>query len=206
MSVLADHEIRRLCDPLRDASGLTEFGLPPMLDPFEYSQIKQHGDERVVSYGLTSFGYDMRAGYDWKIFTDFVSESMPFIDPKQPQDQYFRDIKAAKAGERIIIPPNSYALTHSIEKVCMPRDVMAICLGKSTYARIGLHVNVTPLEPGWEGQVTIEVSNSTRMPIAVYAGEGIMQVLFFRGSAPEVTYADRKGKYQGQQGITLAKV
>ena len=109
-------------------------------------------------------------------------------------------------GDTVIIPPNSYALTHTIEYVRIPRNTTAICLGKSTYARCGIHVNVTPLEAGWEGQVTIEISNGTRLPVKIYAGEGIMQVLFFEGEEPLVSYADRKGKYQHQKGITLAAV
>lgn len=217
--ILADHEIRDLCDPLRDASGLTRQGSPPMIAPFEGEQVRYVNPSdgspadrnenptplRVVSYGLTSFGYDMRAGRDWKIFTEAGTDGTFLIDPKAPPERYYRDV-TAKIGEQVIIPPNSYALTSSLEYVRMPEDVLAICLGKSTYARVGIHLNVTPLEPGWEGEVTIEISNATRFPVAVYAGEGIMQVLFLRGSKAEMNYAKRNGKYQGQRGITLARM
>lgn len=169
-----------------------------LISPFEAAQ-KANG---AISYGLSSFGYDMRAGLQWKIFTDIHSV---IIDPKRSDVRVFHDLEV-KEGDAVIIPPNSYALTHSLETVKMPRNVTAICLGKSTYARCGIHVNVTPLEAGWEGQVTIEVSNSTRLPVKVYAGEGIMQVLFFAGDEPNVSYADRKGKYQGQRGVTPAIV
>jgi dCTP deaminase len=160
-----------------------------------------HGKD-VISYGPSSFGYDMRAGLDWKIFTDVLGS---VVDPKRQDLRAFHNLTVAE-GEAVVIPPNSYALTHSVEYVKIPRDVTAICVGKSTYARCGIHVNVTPLEAGWEGQVTIEISNGTRLPVKVYAGEGIMQVLFFQGDPPEVSYKDRNGKYQNQTGITLARI
>jgi dCTP deaminase len=156
----------------------------------------------IISFGPSSFGYDVRAGYSWKIFTDLLGA---VVDPKQQDERAFTNIDTVQ-GEHIIIPPNSYALTHTLETIKVPRNVTCVCIGKSTYARCGIHVNVTPLEAGWEGQVTVEISNGTRLPVKVYPGEGIMQVLFFEGEEPDVSYADRKGKYQGQQGITLARV
>ncbi len=169
-----------------------------MIAPFV--TVQQGGG--IISYGPSSFGYDVRAGNDWKLFTDVLGA---VVDPKS-QDQNAFVSMHRKDGETIIIPPNSYALTHTVETLKMPRNVTGVCIGKSTYARCGIHVNVTPLEAGWEGQVTIEISNGTRLPVKVYAGEGIMQVLFFEGEDPDVSYADRKGKYQGQKGITLARV
>lgn len=220
--ILADHEIRKLCEPTRTRDGrLYDENARGMIEPFEPNQVRYvhsvtgkarpslkdipEKSRRVISYGLTSFGYDMRAGYDWKIFTEAGTDGVFLIDPKAPPDRYFRDVTAI-AGEQVIIPPNSYALTSSLEYVRMPEDVLGICLGKSTYARVGIELNVTPLEPGWEGEVTIEISNATRFPVAVYAGEGIMQVLFLRGSKSETSYAKRNGKYQGQRGITLARM
>lgn len=178
-----------------------------MISPFVPKQI----GGGIISYGPSSFGYDVRAGYDWKIFTDVLGA---VVDPKQQDERAFHNINALDVPDRdrgkpvkpIIIPPNSYALTHTIEYFRLPRTVTCVCIGKSTYARCGIHVNVTPLEAGWAGQVTIEISNGTRLPVKVYPGEGIMQVLFFEGEDPLVSYADRKGKYQDQQGITLAKV
>jgi len=158
----------------------------------------------VISYGQTSFGYDIRASQDWQIFTDIYCGE---IDPKNIDPGCFqcRTVTASK-GNYIKIPPNSYALTSSLEYIKMPRNVTGVCVGKSTYARCGIHVNVTPLEAGWEGHITIEISNGTRLPVRVYPGEGIMQVLFFEGEQPRTSYADRKGKYQGQRGITHARI
>ncbi len=169
-----------------------------MISPFVTTQV----GEGIISYGPSSFGYDVRAGYNWKIFTDVLGA---VVDPKK-QDQRAYHSLTVKEGDAVIIPPNSYALTHTLEYFKVPRNVTCICIGKSTYARCGIHVNVTPLEAGWEGQVTIEISNGTRLPVKVYPGEGIMQVLFFEGEDPNVSYADRKGKYQNQRGITLATV
>ena len=165
----------------------------------------------VVSYGLSSFGYDIRAGYTWKLFTAFhpspqVPTKEEFIDPKNFNEKNVVTLTQHVAGEPIIIPPNNYALTSSMETLYIPEDVMCICLGKSTYARSGLILNVTPLEPGWAGQITIEVANATSRPILVYPGEGILQILFFRGDKPKTTYKNRSGKYQGQTGVTLPKV
>lgn len=172
-----------------------------MISPFVTTQV----GEGIISYGPSSFGYDVRAGYDWKIFTDVLGA---VVDPKKQDPRAYHNIVVPPGveGEPIIIPPNSYALTHTIEYFKVPRNVTCVCIGKSTYARCGIHVNVTPLEAGWEGQVTIEISNGTRLPVKVYPGEGIMQVLFFEGEDPDVSYADRKGKYQNQKGITLATV
>jgi dCTP deaminase len=169
-----------------------------MITPY-HPGLKEAG---LISYGQTSFGYDIRAGYEWKIFTD---KSGAIIDPKNPTHELFYDV-AVLHGERVVIPPNSYALTHSLETIKMPRNVTGVCLGKSTYARCGIHVNVTPLEAGWQGVITIEVSNATRLPVYMYPGEGIMQVLFFQGAPPRVSYADRGGKYMDQTGVTLARI
>ena len=182
--ILVDWEIREYVKRYR------------MLDPFEES-LKREG---VISYGLSSMGYDIRVTDEFKIFTN-VKQAI--IDPKQFNTDSFVDIKAATC----VIPPNSFALARSVEYFRLPRSVMGICLGKSSYARCGIVVNITPLEPEWEGHLTIEISNTTPLPARIYSFEGIAQVLFFEaGSLPEVSYADRKGKYQGQQGITLPKV
>jgi len=167
-----------------------------MLDPFE-ENLKRTG---VISYGLSSMGYDIRITDEYKIFTN-VKQAV--VDPKQFNPDSFIDFK----GPACVIPPNSFALARSVEYFRMPRTVLGICLGKSSYARCGIVVNITPLEPGWEGHLTIEISNTTPLPARVYSFEGIAQVLFLEaGTAPDVTYADRKGKYQAQQGITLPKV
>ena len=167
-----------------------------MLDPFE-ERLKRDG---VISYGLSSMGYDIRVTDEFKVFTN-VKQAV--IDPKQFNPDSFVDLKAPVCA----IPPNSFALARSVEYFRIPRSVMGLCLGKSSYARCGIVVNITPLEPGWEGYLTIEISNTTPLPARIYSFEGIAQVLFFEaGSLPEVSYADRKGKYQAQQGITLPKV
>jgi len=167
-----------------------------MLDPFEES-LKRDG---VISYGLSSMGYDIRVTDEYKIFTN-VRQAV--VDPKQFNPESFIDFK----GSTCVIPPNSFALARSVEFFRMPRSILGVCLGKSSYARCGIVVNITPLEPGWEGHLTIEISNTTPLPARIYSFEGIAQVLFFEaGSLPEVSYADRKGKYQGQQGITLPRV
>jgi len=167
-----------------------------MLEPFE-EHLKRDG---VISYGLSSMGYDIRVTDEYKIFTN-VKQAV--VDPKQFNPDSFIDF----TGTTCVIPPNSFALARSIEFFRIPRSVLGLCLGKSSYARCGIVVNITPLEPGWEGHLTIEISNTTPLPARIYSFEGIAQVLFFEaGSLPEVSYADRKGKYQGQQGITLPKV
>ena len=166
-----------------------------MIEPFEERLVR----EGVISYGLSSFGYDLRAAPEWKVFTDVYGA---IVDPKNFDERAFVSIEA----DEVIIPPNSFALTRSIEYIRMPENVLGIALGKSTYARCGIVVNVTPLEPGWEGHVTLEISNTTPLPAKIYAHEGIVQIVFFEGERPEVTYKDRQGKYQGQRGVTLPRV
>lgn len=167
-----------------------------MIDPFVEKQTR----DGVISYGLSSYGYDARCSPEFKIFTNVDNA---IVDPKNFSPASFVD----RHTDVCIIPPNSFALTRSVEYFCIPKDVLVICLGKSTYARCGLIVNVTPLEPGWEGHVTLEISNTTPLPAKVYANEGIAQFLFFKGSTPcEISYADRAGKYMGQRGVTLPKL
>ena len=167
-----------------------------MIEPFVEAQRR----DGCISYGLSSYGYDARVSDDFKIFTNVDSA---VVDPKNFDSNSFVDRKT----DVCIIPPNSFALARTVEYFRVPRDVLVICLGKSTYARCGLIVNVTPLEPEWEGYVTLEISNTTPLPAKVYANEGISQVLFFQGDEPcEVSYADKKGKYQRQQGLTLPRL
>lgn len=151
----------------------------------------------VISYGVTSYGYDVRVDRRFKVFTNVYGST---VDPKNFDPKSFVDIE----GDFCIIPPNSFALAETIEYFDIPRDMLVVCLGKSTYARCGIIVNVTPLEPEWRGRVTIEISNTTPLPAKIYAGEGIAQMLFFRGEGVcRVSYADKKGKYQDQKGLTL---
>jgi dCTP deaminase len=167
-----------------------------MIEPFEERQVRAG----VVSYGLSSYGYDIRVADEFKVFTNINST---VVDPKNFDARSFVDIKA----DVCIIPPNSFALAKTVEYFRIPRDVLTVCVGKSTYARCGLIVNVTPFEPEWEGYVTLEISNTTPLPAKVYANEGISQVLFFQSDEVcEVSYADKKGKYQGQQGLTLPRL
>lgn len=167
-----------------------------MIEPFVEKQTR----DGVISYGLSSYGYDARCAPDFKIFTN-VDTAM--VDPKGFSEDNF----VTREQDVCIIPPNSFVLTHTVEYFKIPEDVLVICLGKSTYARCGLIVNVTPLEPGWEGHVTLEISNTTPNPAKVYANEGVAQFLFFKGSEPcETSYADRAGKYMGQRGVTLPKL
>ncbi len=167
-----------------------------MIAPFANRQMRTG----VISYGVSSYGYDMRISDEFKIFTNVNSS---IVDPKQFSTQNYVDFK----GRVCIIPPNSFALARSVEYFKIPREVLTVCVGKSTYARCGIIVNVTPFEPEWEGYVTIEVSNSTPLPAKIYAGEGIAQVLFFESDEEcIVSYADKKGKYQGQKGIVLPKL
>ena len=169
-----------------------------MIEPFVDGQV-QNG---VISYGLSSYGYDIRVSDEFKIFTPTTGH-ITVIDPKNFDVEAMVDF----VGGVCVIPPNSFALATSLEYICMPSDVAGIVLGKSTYARAGIVTNFTPLEPGWEGNITIEISNTTPLPAKIYANEGIAQVLFFEGCGePEVTYADRDGKYQRQEGVTLARV
>ena len=166
-----------------------------MIEPFEDRQVR----DGVISYGVSSYGYDIRVADEFKVFTNINST---IVDPKNFDARSFVDIK----GD-CIIPPNSFALAKTVEYFRIPRDVLTVCVGKSTYARCGLIVNVTPFEPEWEGYVTLEISNTTPLPAKVYANEGIAQVLFFQSDEVcEVSYADKKGKYQGQQGLTLPKL
>ncbi len=182
--ILPDHEIRRLAEQ------------EGMIEPFVEKQTR----DGCISYGLSSYGYDARCSDDFKIFTN-VDNAL--VDPKAFSDQSFVDRKT----DICVIPPNSFVLTHTVEYFRIPKDVLVVCLGKSTYARCGLIVNVTPLEPGWEGHVTLEISNTTPLPARVYANEGLAQFLFFKGSSPcEVSYADRQGKYMGQRGVTLPRL
>jgi dCTP deaminase len=167
-----------------------------MIEPFVDEQVRVG----VVSYGLSSYGYDIRVADEFKVFTNINST---VIDPKQFDPQSFVDIKT----DVCIVPPNSFALARTVEYFKIPRDVLTICLGKSTYARCGIIVNVTPFEPEWEGFVTLEISNTTPLPAKIYANEGLAQVLFFQSDEPcERSYADKKGKYQGQKGVTLPKI
>ena len=167
-----------------------------MIEPFVESQRR----EGVISYGVSSYGYDARVSDEFKIFTN-VDNAL--VDPKNFSDQSFVE----RNGDSCVIPPNSFVLARTVEYFRIPRDVLVICLGKSTYARCGMIVNVTPLEPEWEGHVTLEFSNTTPLPARIYANEGACQFLFLKADQPcEVSYRDRKGKYQGQQGVTLPKL
>lgn len=170
-----------------------------MIAPFKYSQIRESEGRRVISYGTSSYGYDVRCADEFKIFTNINSS---IIDPKSFDEKSFVDYK----GDVCIIPPNSFALARTVEYFKILRDVLTICLGKSTYARCGIIVNVTPLEPEWEGHVTLEFSNTTNLPAKIYANEGIAQMLFLGSDEVCATsYKDRGGKYQGQTGVTLPK-
>lgn len=167
-----------------------------MIEPFEESQVRVG----KVSFGVSSYGYDIRVADEFKIFTNVHST---VVDPKHFDDRAFVDFK----GDKCIIPPNSFALGRTVEYFRIPRNVLAICVGKSTYARCGIITNITPFEPEWEGYATLEISNTTPLPAMIYAGEGIAQLIFFASDEDcEVSYADKKGKYQKQAGITLAKL
>ena len=167
-----------------------------MIEPFEEGQVR----EGVISYGLSSYGYDMRVADEYRIFHNALA---PVVDPKAFDDRSFVEHR----GDVCIIPPNSFALARSVEYFRIPRDVMTITVGKSTYARCGIITNVTPFEPEWEGYVTLEISNTTPLPAKVYSNEGIAQVVFFQADeACETSYADRKGKYQGQTGVTTPRL
>ncbi|MFN0065475.1 MAG: dCTP deaminase [Chlamydiales bacterium] len=172
-----------------------------MITPFEEKQVRYNEKrEKLVSYGLSSYGYDVRISNEFKVFTNVYNS---IVDPKHFTEDSFVDILA----DTCIIPPNSFALARTIEYFRIPRNILTICLGKSTYARCGIIVNVTPFEPEWEGYVTIEISNTTPLPAKIYANEGIAQVLFFEAANTcSVSYADRGGKYQKQQGITVPTV
>ena len=184
MSIKSDRWIRRMA---------REHG---MIEPFEDRQVRQG----VISYGVSSYGYDMRVAREFRIFTNVLSS---VVDPKAFDPRSFVEFE----GDVCIVPPNSFALARSVEYFRIPRKVMTVCVGKSTYARCGIITNVTPFEPEWEGYVTLEISNTTPLPAKIYANEGIAQVLFFEGDEePEVSYKDKAGKYQKQQGVTLPKL
>jgi len=168
-----------------------------MIEPFVDTQVRYVEGEKVVSFGLSSYGYDLRVSNEFKVFTNMHNS---IVDPKHFNENAFVHIETKEC----IIPPNSFALARSVEYFRIPRNVLTLCIGKSTYARCGIIVNVTPFEPEWEGYVTLEISNTTPLPAKIYAEEGLAQVLFYEAMEEcEISYADRKGKYMGQQNITL---
>ena len=170
-----------------------------MIEPFQVNQVKTNNGAKIVSYGTSSYGYDVRCADEFKVFTNINST---MVDPKKFDDKSFVDIKS----DVCTIPPNSFALARTIEYFRIPRQVLTLCLGKSTYARCGIIVNVTPLEPEWEGHVTLEFSNTTSLPAKIYANEGVAQFIFLESDEIcETSYKDRSGKYQGQKGVTLPK-
>ena len=171
-----------------------------MIEPFSSNQVRlDENGEKLISYGVSSYGYDVRCSNEFKVFTNIHSA---IVDPKSFDEKSFVDIQS----DVCVIPPNSFALARTVEYFRIPRNVLTICLGKSTYARCGIIVNVTPLEPEWEGHVTLEFSNTTNLPAKIYAGEGVAQMLFFESDEEcEISYKDRNGKYQGQTGVTLPK-
>ena len=187
MSIKSDRWIRRMAE---------QHG---MIEPFEPNQIKEQDGRRIISYGTSSYGYDIRCANEFKIFTNINST---IVDPKNFDPKNFVTVE----DDCCIIPPNSFALARTVEYFRIPRNVLTVCLGKSTYARCGIIVNVTPFEPEWEGYVTLEFSNTTPLPAKIYAGEGVAQVLFFESDETcETSYKDRSGKYMGQTGVTLPK-
>jgi dCTP deaminase len=189
MSIKSDRWIRRMAE---------QHG---MIDPYEPRQVREIEGRKIVSYGTSSYGYDIRCAAEFKVFTNINST---IVDPKRFDPNSFVEMR----GESCIIPPNSFALARTVEYFRIPRNVLTICLGKSTYARCGIIVNVTPFEPEWEGYVTLEFSNTTPLPAKIYAGEGCAQVIFFESDPDDVcetSYKDRGGKYQGQTGVTLPK-
>jgi dCTP deaminase len=186
MTIKSDQWIRRMA-----AQG--------MIEPFAAEQVREAGGRKIVSFGTSSYGYDVRCAREFKIFTNINST---IVDPKHFDPKNFVDF----SGEVCIIPPNSFALARTVEYFRIPRNVMVVCVGKSTYARCGIIVNVTPLEPEWEGHVTLEFSNTTPLPARIYADEGVAQMLFFESDeACGTSYRDRGGKYQGQRGVTLPR-
>jgi len=188
MSIQSDKWIRRMASEYK------------MIEPFTERQVKKsESGDATISYGISSYGYDLRVSDEFKVFTNVFNT---VVDPKNFDDKSFVDIKT----DICIVPPNSFALARSVEYFRIPRDVLTICLGKSTYARCGIIVNVTPFEPEWEGHVTLEISNTTPLPARIYANEGLAQVLFFKADdVCEVSYADRSGKYMKQRGITVPR-
>jgi dCTP deaminase len=171
-----------------------------MIEPFSENQVRlDENGNKLISYGVSSYGYDVRCSNEFKVFTNIHSV---VVDPKSFDEKSFVDIES----DICVIPPNSFALARTVEYFKIPRNVLTVCLGKSTYARCGIIVNVTPLEPEWEGHVTLEFSNTTNLPAKIYAGEGVAQMLFFESDEEcEISYKDRGGKYQGQKGVTLPK-
>ena len=170
-----------------------------LIKPFEKEQIREVDNKKVISYGVSSYGYDVRCANEFKIFTNTFSS---VVDPKNFDEKSFVDIQDSECS----IPPNSFALARTVEYFKIPRSILTLCLGKSTYARCGIIVNVTPLEPEWEGHVTLEFSNTTNLPAKIYANEGVAQMLFFESDQVcKTSYKDRGGKYQGQTGVTLPK-
>jgi dCTP deaminase len=188
MTIKSDKWIRRMAAEHR------------MIEPFEPGQVKEVNGRKIVSYGTSSYGYDIRCSGEFKVFTNI---NATIVDPKVFDEKSFVDIR----GDECIIPPNSFALARTVEYFRIPRNVLTICLGKSTYARCGIIVNVTPLEPEWEGHVTLEFSNTTPLPARIYANEGVAQVIFIESDEVcETSYRDRGGKYQGQKGVTLPRI
>lgn len=188
MTIKSDRWIRTMAEEQR------------MIEPFEPGQVRRNADRRVISYGTSSYGYDVRCANEFKIFTNVHTTAV--VDPKNFDETSFVSIEEPFC----IIPPNSFALARTVEYFRIPANVLTVCLGKSTYARCGIIVNVTPLEPEWEGHVTLEFSNTTPLPAKIYAGEGAAQMLFFESDERcEITYRDRGGKYMGQKGVTLPK-
>ncbi|HEY7964300.1 MAG TPA: dCTP deaminase [Steroidobacteraceae bacterium] len=187
MSIKSDNWIRRMAREHR------------MIEPFAAEQVRESDGHRIVSYGTSSYGYDVRCASEFKIFTNINST---IVDPKNFDQKNFVDFD----GGVCIIPPNSFALARTVEYFRIPRNVLVVCLGKSSYARCGIVCNVTPLEPEWEGHVTLEFSNTTPLPAKIYANEGVAQMLFFESDEVcSTSYKDRGGKYQGQRGVTLPK-
>ncbi len=187
MSIKSDRWIRRMA------------GEHGMIEPFEAGQVRERDGHKLISFGTSSYGYDVRCSDEFKVFTNINSAT---VDPKHFDESSFVSVR----GDECVIPPNSFALASTVEYFRIPRNVLTICLGKSTYARCGIIVNVTPLEPEWEGHVTLEFSNTTTLPAKIYANEGVAQMLFFESDEVcEVSYKDRGGKYQGQRGVTLPR-
>ncbi len=187
MSIKSDHWIRSMAEN------------EGMIEPFEGKQVKELNGQRVISYGTSSYGYDVRCSREFKIFTNINSA---IVDPKDFDDNSFVDVES----DICIIPPNSFALARTVEYFRIPRKVLTVCLGKSTYARCGIIVNVTPLEPEWEGHVTLEFSNTTPLPAKIYANEGVAQMLFFESDEEcDISYKDKNGKYQGQTGVVTPR-
>ena len=187
MSIKSDLWIRRMAEQHK------------MIEPYEAGQVRHKDGEKLISYGTSSYGYDVRCSSEFKVFTNINSAT---VDPKAFDSNSFVDVQS----DVCVIPPNSFALARTVEYFRIPRNVLTVCLGKSTYARCGIIVNVTPLEPEWEGHVTLEFSNTTTLPAKIYANEGVAQMLFFESDEVcETRYADRGGKYKGQTGVTLPK-